>query len=160
MDILKQYLFEFTIGLGVLVLILLFWNFILSLKIRKVNKRFNRLMRGSNILNLEQVIETYVDEAEAMKKGIEKNSEELRALTKKTSSLKGRIEIVRYNAFGEEGNDLSYSIAFIDDHRNGVVISSIYNRGESNTYAKPIYDGGSSYKLSKEELLVIEKALK
>lgn len=159
MEIIKQYSVEFTIILGLLVIILLFWSLSLALKLSKINKRFNRLMRGSSITNLEQVIDKYINEIEAMNKNINKNSEEIKVLFQKLSSYKGRVEIVRYNAFGEEGNDLSYSIAFIDDHKNGVVITSIYNRGESNTYAKPIINGSSNYKLSKEELLVLEKAI-
>lgn len=159
MEIIKQYSVEFTIILGLLVIILLFWSLSLSLRLSKINKRFNRLMRGSSITNLEQVIDKYINEIEAMNKNINKNSEEIKVLFQKLSSYKGRVEIVRYNAFGEEGNDLSYSIAFIDDHKNGVVITSIYNRGESNNYAKPIVNGSSNYKLSKEELLVLEKAV-
>lgn len=159
MEIIKQYLVELSIVQGVLVITLLFWNLSLSIKLAKIKKRFNRFMRGSSISNLEQVIDKYINEIETMNIDINKNSEELKVLTQKMSSYKGRVEMVRYNAFGEEGNDLSYSIAFIDDHQSGVVITSIYNRGESNTYAKPIINGSSNYKLSKEELLVIEKAV-
>jgi len=159
LEIINQYLAELSIALGVLIVTLLFWNLTLSLRLKKLNKRFNRFMRGSNLTNLEQVIDKYINEIETMNNNINKNSEDIRLLSLKTSSYKGRVEMVRYNAFGEEGNDLSYSIVFMDDNRNGVVISSIYNRGESNTYAKPIVNGDSNYKLSKEELLVIEKAL-
>lgn len=160
MEILKQYLFEITIGLSILVIILLFWNLFLYLKLKKINRRFNRLMRGSSITNLEHVIDKYINEIETIKENLNKNTDDLKLLEEKTSTYKGRVEMVRYNAFGEGGNDLSYSIAFIDDHRNGVVITSIYNRGESNTYAKPIVNGSSSYKLSQEEIVAIEKALK
>lgn len=159
MEILKQYLFEITIGLSILVIIILFWNLFLYLKLKKINRRFNRLMRGSSIANLEQVIDKYINEIEAIKATLNKNTDDLKFLVEKSSTYKGRVEMVRYNAFDEGGNDLSYSIAFIDDHRNGVVITSIYNRGHSNTYAKPIVDGNSSYKLSKEEILAIEKAI-
>ena len=41
-----------------------------------------------------------------------------------------------------------------------MVITSIYNRGESNTYAKPIENGESRYKLSQEEMSAIQKAIK
>jgi len=159
MEIINQYLVEFSIALGTLIIILLFWNLSLSLRLKKINRRFNRLMRGSSLTNLEQVIDKYIVEIEAMNNSINKNSEEISHLSQKIASYKGRVEMVRYNAFGEEGNDLSYSIAFLDDNKNGIVISSIYNRGESNTYAKPITNGSSNYKLSKEELSVIEKAI-
>lgn len=160
MEIINQYLVEISLSLGVLVIVLLFWNLSLSMKLNKINKRFNRLMRGSSISNLEQVIEKYINEIEEMNLNINKNSKEIKFLTEKMSTYKGKVEMVRYNAFGEEGNDLSYSVAFIDDHRNGVVLTSIYNRGESNSYAKPIINGSSNYKLSQEEISVVEKAQK
>lgn len=160
MEIINQYLVEISLSLGVLVILLLFWNLSLSMKLNKINKRFNRLMRGSSITNLEQVIEKYINEIEEMNLNINKNSKEIKFLTEKMSTYKGKVEMVRYNAFGEEGNDLSYSVAFIDDNRNGVVLTSIYNRGESNSYAKPILNGSSNYKLSQEEISVVEKAQK
>lgn len=159
MEIFDQYLTEFLITFGVLIIMLFILNLSLSIRLKKINKRFNRLMRGASLTNLEQVIDKYINEIEVMNKNINKNTEEIKNLSQKISAYKGRVEMVRYNAFGEEGNDLSYSIAFLDDNKNGVVISSIYNRGESNTYAKPIINGSSNYKFSKEELLVIEKAL-
>lgn len=160
MEIINQYLAVISLVLGFLVIALLFWNLLLSIKLKKITKRFNRFMRGASMTNLEQIIDKYINEIEEMNLNITKNTEGIKFLTEKTSSYKGRVELVRYNAFGEEGNDLSYSVAFIDDHQNGVVLTSIYNRGESNTYAKPVVNGGSNYKLTQEEILVIEKALK
>lgn len=110
--------------------------------------------------NLEQVIQDYTREIEFMKDNIKNNTDQINIMTKKTANMKGKLGILRYNAFGEAGNDLSYSIAFLDENKNGAVISSIYNRGESSTYAKPINNGTSTYKLSQEELIVIEKAMK
>ena len=41
---------------------------------------------------------------------------------------------------------------------NGVVISSIYGREETRTYAKPLENGKSKYELSSEEKEAITKA--
>lgn len=63
----------------------------------------------------------------------------------------------RYNAFDDQGSDLSFSVAFLDDEQNGVVMSSIYGRQESRTYAKPVQRGVSRYPLTDEETSVISQ---
>lgn len=63
----------------------------------------------------------------------------------------GTPQIVRFNAFGDTGSDLSFSIALVDEQKSGVVISSIYGREESRTYAKPVSAGASDYPLTEEE---------
>ncbi len=69
-----------------------------------------------------------------------------------------KVGIVRFNAFDNVGSNLSYSIALLDNYNNGVVISSLYSRDSSSTYAKPVVDGKSSFSLSEEEIESIEKA--
>ena len=71
-----------------------------------------------------------------------------------------KVGIVRFNAFENMGSDLSFAIALLDSNDNGVVISSIYSRESSSTYAKPIVNGKSAYSLSEEELQAINKAKK
>jgi len=160
MEIIKQYTEDYQYIIGLLVVLIFLWNIMLSFKLGRLKRRLNGLTRGTHITNLEQVIEKYIEEAESMKSNIKRNTEELDFIVKKLAKYKGKVDIIRYNAFEDGGNDLSYSIAFLDDNKNGLVISSIYNRGESNTYAKPIIGGSSSYKLSREELQVIDGALK
>ena len=65
----------------------------------------------------------------------------------------------RYKAFEDIGSDLSYSIAMLDGNNNGVIITSIYSRNESITYAKPIDNGISRYDLSEEENSVLHQAI-
>lgn len=75
--------------------------------------------------------------------------------------LRGKVgtpQVYRYNAFDDQGSDLSFSVAFLDEDQNGVVLSSIYGREESRTYAKPISQGASRYPLTGEETSVISEA--
>jgi uncharacterized protein YlxW (UPF0749 family) len=67
----------------------------------------------------------------------------------------GTPQIMRYNAFHETGNDLSFSVALVDEAQSGVVLSSIYGREESRVYAKPVEQGESKYPLTDEELMVL-----
>lgn len=73
-------------------------------------------------------------------------------------ALRRKIEsprMVRFNAFGDVGSDLSFSMALVDENQTGVIVSSIYGREESRTYAKPVYDGNSTYPLTDEERMAL-----
>jgi len=61
------------------------------------------------------------------------------------------VAVVRYDAFGDMGGRLSFSAAIIDDHGDGLVLSSIHARGESRTYAKGVLEGDSEVTLTPEE---------
>ena len=67
-----------------------------------------------------------------------------------------KVGVVRFSAFQDMGSDLSYAVAMLDAHNNGVVFSSIFAREDSRSYVKPIENGKSSYTMTKEE----EQALK
>ena len=70
-----------------------------------------------------------------------------------------RVGLVRYDAFEDVGGRLSFSCALLDDHGNGVVMTSINGRQDTRVYAKPINEGHSSYNLSIEEEEAIRNAL-
>lgn len=69
------------------------------------------------------------------------------------------VGLVRYDAFEDVGGRLSFSCAMLDDHGNGVVVTSINGRQDTRVYAKPVGDGKSPYNLSVEEEEAIRKAL-
>jgi hypothetical protein len=64
--------------------------------------------------------------------------------------------VVRYDAFGDMGGHLSWSMALLDDGGNGVVLTSIHGRSEARTYAKNIAAWSCEQQLSPEE----EEAIK
>ena len=71
-----------------------------------------------------------------------------------------KVAIMRYKAFENVGSDLSFSIAILDGNNDGVLLTGIYGREESVTYAKPVDKGISRYDLSEEEKQVLNEASK
>ena len=55
--------------------------------------------------------------------------------------------VIRYDAYNEMTGEQSSSIALLDDHRNGVVLSSILHREQARLYAKPVRSGRSELSL-------------
>jgi hypothetical protein len=69
-----------------------------------------------------------------------------------------RIALVRYDAFGDMGGRLSWSLAVLDERGSGVVLTSIHGRSEARTYAKDVVDWSSDQQLSPEEQDAIGRA--
>ena len=68
------------------------------------------------------------------------------------------LAVVRYDAFGDMGGHLSWSLALLDDHGNGVLLTSIHGRNDARTYAKAITDWSCEQQLSPEEEEALEHA--
>jgi len=71
-----------------------------------------------------------------------------------------KIGFLRYNAFADMGSELSFSIALLDKYNNGFVLTSIYGREKSVSFAKPIKNGESNVPLSPEEMIAIDRAIR
>jgi Protein of unknown function (DUF4446) len=67
--------------------------------------------------------------------------------------------LVRYDAYGEMSGAQSSSFAMLDEHRSGIVFSSIMHRDQARVYVKEVREGESSIELSPEERQAIEAAL-
>jgi hypothetical protein len=63
---------------------------------------------------------------------------EVQALRGEAADALRHLAVVRYDAFGDMGGRLSWSLALLDDGGNGVVLTSIHGRSEARTYAKNV----------------------
>ncbi|MGH3486027.1 MAG: DUF4446 family protein, partial [Nocardioidaceae bacterium] len=68
------------------------------------------------------------------------------------------LAVVRYDAFGDMGGHLSWSLALLDDEGNGMVLTSIHGRNDVRSYAKSISDWNCAQELSPEESAAIDYA--
>jgi uncharacterized protein DUF4446 len=67
--------------------------------------------------------------------------------------------LVRYDAYAEMSGRQSSSVALLDSHRSGVVVSSILHRDQARVYVKQVDEGESELELSPEEREAIDTAL-
>ena len=84
--------------------------------------------------------------------------QEVAALKAESSDALRHLSVVRYDAFGDVGGHLSWSLAVLDDAGNGVVLTSIHGRSEARTYAKSVGGWTCEQQLSPEEDEAIEHA--
>jgi hypothetical protein len=67
--------------------------------------------------------------------------------------------LIRYDAYGEMSGQQSSSFAMLDEHRSGIVFSSILHRDQARVYVKQVHEGQSAIELSPEEQQAIDAAL-
>ena len=84
--------------------------------------------------------------------------QEVAALRAEAKDALRHLAVVRYDAFGDMGGHLSWSLALLDDGGHGMVLTSIHGRSEARTYAKSISGWTCEQQLSPEELEAIEHA--
>src|SRR4051794_20027765 len=77
--------------------------------------------------------------------------QEVAALRAEAGDALRHLAVVRYDAFGDLGGHLSWSLALLDDAGDGVVLTSIHGRSDARTYAKNVSAWSSQQQLSPEE---------
>ena len=148
-----------VVGMGLVLLIMLVIMINQGLKLSYMKKRYRKMMAGVDGANIERMLMGHIDE---VKKVVEK-SEQLDMENKRIDALLQtavtRVGVVRFRAFEDMGSDLSYAVALLDSHNNGVVLSSIFGREDSRSYVKPITNGSSSYTMTQEEEQALHDAM-
>ncbi len=77
--------------------------------------------------------------------------EEVQALRADAGETLRHLASVRYDAFGDMGGQMSWSLALLDDSGDGIVLTSIHGRSDSRTYAKNVTAWTCDQQLSPEE---------
>lgn len=159
MNILQPYLLYIALGAAVLSIIC----FILAIVAIAANSRLRRRLAQwkdiSSSTDLEEVFNSTKGAVAELKVQMADADIQMKSFEAQLQKKVSTPAMRRYNAFAEMGNDLSYSVAFVDDAGDGVVLTSIYGREESVTYGKPLSRGDSDYLLTTEEEAVIQAGM-
>lgn len=130
-----------------------------SIRAGKMIRKYNKMMEGMEEKNLEELLTTHLKSVNKMFSRTLEIESEYKATKKMAEKSVQRLGVVRFNAFNDTGSDLSFAVAMLDSFGDGLVISSLFGRDETRTYAKPIVKGQSTYHLSDEEKEAIIKAM-
>jgi len=156
--IISTYL-PFILAAMALIIIILFIMVVVSLSsISKLEKKFRKLSRGIENKNMEEIINGYLDKVDEVAKEGNEIKSMYDSMDQKLRGCLQKVSVVRYSAFEDVGSDLSFSVAALDERDNGFVLTGLFGRNESTTYAKPIDRGISRYDLSAEEKQVLKQA--
>lgn len=145
--------------LGILVIVMYLLLIHLFYNLNYMKKRYKKMMTGVDGANLERMMIGCIDSTKAVADENAKLWEENKAIKELLSKALTKVSIVRFRAFEDMGSDLSYAVAMLDSHNNGVVLSSIFAREDSRSYAKPIVNGTSTYPMTSEEEDALRQAM-
>lgn len=159
LEILNENSIYIILSLAGISLILIILVIILFSSISRLKTKYKKMMRGVNGSNLEEVISEYYKKFDNISDQFGKLNSNLSQIDKRIGACIQKTGIKRYKAFENVGSDLSFSLALLDEKNNGVILTGIYGREESTTYAKPVDSGISRYELSAEEKDVLEEAI-
>lgn len=120
---------------------------------------YDRLASATGKVGLTQILDTLLSNQQ----NVHKQLSEVRGQIRNLESLEllhiQRVGIVRFNPFADTGGSQSFTLALLDGHKNGIVLTSLYARGGGRWYIKQIRQGsGTDVSLSKEEAAAIAGA--
>ncbi len=145
--------------LCILLVFLLLQFFWLRSKVNRLAMKYKYFMAGEDGGSIELKLSTEVRELREMVEASQSMLHQQELLA--TMQLKSfqKTGLVRYDAFDETGDKLSFSLTLLDGKNNGVVISSLAGDDSSRIYAKQIVGGQCREALSAEEAESIDIAL-
>ena len=112
------------VGLGVVLV----WLLILSIFFYKFLRHYQRLTQGVTKKDLKSVLDKLIKQLESDANKIDELAKGGEGLEKDNFFNLQKIGLVRFNPFAETGGDQSFSLAVLDGHSNGFVVSSLHSR--------------------------------
>lgn len=153
----EDYILYGSLALAFLAII---FFFILNFRLGKMIKKYNFFMQSLGDKDVEQLMTYYLNEMEKLKNTVHGNmNERIKEIEAKLPYCVQNVGIVNYNAFENVGNEMSFSIAALNDRQNGYILTGIYSREHSYVYTKEIRNGKPQKELSKEEVEALNRAM-
>jgi hypothetical protein len=128
-------------------------------RIRRLERRLDRLVRGNDDRGLEGILEAHLDKVYAVARELDELSARSAVLEANARRAFQRVGLVRFNPFEDTGGNQSFAIALLDGNDNGFVVSSLHARAGTRVYAKALSGGRSEAALSTEETEALRLAM-
>ena len=137
-------------GLLFVALVLIGW-------IIALERRIKRLTAGKQVASLEEIIGDLGEDVERIMLAWQKADERFTKIDERLKKQISHVKTVRFNPFADQGSNQSFATAIVNDHGDGVVISSLYARDKMSVYSKPVKSHKSEYDLTEEEIEALNR---
>lgn len=151
-------IFIITVVLALFVLLLFIRVLALGSKLKKLRKQYLAVMGDTGVTNIEEVVVDLKNQLDEQREMIDRMQGEMKNVQTTLPQMKTKLGIHRYNAFSDGGSDLSFSIAIVNEEKDGAVFSGLHSRESTYVYAKPVEKGESPYPLTPEERKAMQEA--
>jgi hypothetical protein len=148
-------------GVGVVALIL---AIVLAMKLRRLRSAQKAVLGGEGqqrdlVVHAQQLEKGFTDLRDWVEESIEHFERRMQATESRLDACVAYRSLVRYDAYNELSGRQSSSLALLDAHKSGVVVSSIVHRDQARLYVKQLHEGESEIALSPEEQEAVDTAL-
>ena len=126
--------------------------------IQKFNALKTTFFQGKTALDLESVIHTLTDQQKTLHEQQTEAAVHINKLYQQVAGAVQKVGVIRFNPFDDGGGNFSFSIALLDAHNTGVIITSMHGRQQNRIYSKKITEGASETELTQEEAQAITAA--
>ena len=151
-----------ALGAAGLALVALVWAIVLAVKLRRLRAAQRTVLGGSEqdlVAHAAALQEAFVQLRDWIEETAGRLEERTVAAETRIDGCVAYTSLVRYDAWGEASGHQSSSVALLDVHRTGVVMSSILHRDQARVYVKAVREGESDLALSPEEREAIDTAM-
>ena len=137
--------------LGVLIISLLAW--IISLHVR-----LSKLSRGAQGISLEKIFTNTLSRVESLDLQTQRlASDSARRDEEFMKSIQG-VGFIRFNPFDEPGSQQSFACALINQHGDGMVMSTLSTRDKMRVFGKKLSNYTAEQELTQEESKALSDA--
>ena len=143
----------------IVFIILIVMNIISLVKIKNLNQRLKKFMKGKDARSLENEINGLYEDNKFLKNMVDTNKKDIRNLNKRFAKAFQKMGLVKYDAYQQMGGLLSFSLALLDEDNNGLIINSVHSTEGCYTYTKEVTYGECKLELSNEEKVALDQAM-
>ncbi len=131
----------------------------LAWRTSRMKRQYAVLSAADGRASFVEVVSRKAEEVEALREDVLRLADDLRSTQRELQQAVRHVGLVRYDAFGDMGGRMSFSVALVDDHGNGFVLTSVHARSESRSYVKQLRGGMAEANLSPEESSAVAEAV-
>ena len=146
-------------GVGVVALLL---AIVLAFKLRRM-RNSQRAVLGDGqrdlVSHAEEIQTAFTQMRDWVNESIEHFERRMGEVERRVDGCIAYSALVRYDAYNELSGQQSSSMALLDAHRSGVVLTSIVHRDQARLYVKQVHEGAAEIELSPEEQEAVDTAL-
>jgi hypothetical protein len=136
---------------------------VLAVRIRRLRAAQTAVLgsHGSQdlVTYVQSVGDGFTDLREWVERALSQVDERLAVASDRIDGSIAYRSLIRYDAYGEMSGHQSSSVALLDAHKSGIVISSILHRDQARVYVKQLNEGVPTLELSPEEQEAVDTAL-
>jgi hypothetical protein len=145
---------------SVCAVLALFFALLVHWRVRRLRKAYSLLQGDAEHSSFIVAVARKTAEMERLRADVGRLRTEVAEVHSALNDSIRRVAVLHFDAFGDMGGRLSWTVALLDESGDGVVVTSLAARTETRAYAKPVVGGKAEHGLSPEEDQVVEAALR